>query len=273
MLLLFIWASPAIWSYLLFYYEAANGAHLEKLRRHGPLPWLLVKGVCWSLLSQLLLLGLYLSALRRKFWRFPSNSAARPPVVFVHGLYHNHTAWCLYLYWFRRWGLSHLKAVRLPGKFRSIREHTRTLAEEIEQVLHLSGSEQVDLVGHSMGGLVIRSYLKEKPESSRVRRVVTLATPHAGSKMAVFAVGAPAKEMLPGSKFLQSLNGAGFQVPPGGSLYTVYTDLDNMVLPNESARGWGEKVTCLATRPLNHVGLLFCRQTAKLVKNCLEGNL
>jgi len=52
---------------------------------------------------------------------------------------------------------------------------------------HYAGAppKRVDLVGHSMGGLIISGYLGQKPARTRVRRVVTMGTPFRGSVDAV----------------------------------------------------------------------------------------
>ena len=52
--------------------------------------------------------------------------------------------------------------------------------------------QSVDLVGHSMGGLVISEYLARCQAASsdaRVRRVATLGTPHQGSVEAIVKIG------------------------------------------------------------------------------------
>ncbi|MFZ1322975.1 MAG: LamG-like jellyroll fold domain-containing protein [Ignavibacteria bacterium] len=65
----------------------------------------------------------------------------------------------------------------------------------IKEVLKVTGSEKVILVGHSMGGLAIREYLQRKENGKNIRwvdpedvtnghkvaKVVTLSTPHLGS--------------------------------------------------------------------------------------------
>jgi len=47
---------------------------------------------------------------------------------------------------------------------------------------------QVDLVGHSMGGLIITGYLARNPSRHRARKVVTLGTPFGGSFEAVLKI-------------------------------------------------------------------------------------
>jgi len=269
LLLLLFWLMGVAFTYVLFYYESANGPHLEVLRSRGSVVIMILRGFLWSLYSNLLVLVTTATALNRKYYSLPPGPADRTPIIFVHGLYHNLTAWYLYLRWFRRWGWSHMKAVNMRGKFRSIHEFARILADEVEKVMAESQSEQVDLVGQSMGGLVIRSYLAEGSNRAKIRRVVTLGSPHGGTKLAVFGLGQAAKEMVPGSAFLESLN-QGVQIPEGGRFYAIYTIVDNMILPNESAKLTWDGVKNLETRIVNHVGLAYCKHTARLVKKCLD---
>jgi pimeloyl-ACP methyl ester carboxylesterase len=72
---------------------------------------------------------------------------------------------------------------------------------------------QVDLVGHSMGGLIARAYLAGKrktvgsfapPPVHKVRKLITIATPHFGSFLAS-SIGVQSPQMMPGSQFLWDL--------------------------------------------------------------------
>ena len=76
---------------------------------------------------------------------------------------------------------------------------------------------QVDAVAHSMGGLILRSYLAGKqdatppsflpPAEPLIRRAVFLSTPHFGSSLAAaLGVDIQTQEMAPGSPFLFDLN-------------------------------------------------------------------
>jgi uncharacterized protein (TIGR03437 family) len=74
----------------------------------------------------------------------------------------------------------------------------------------------VDVVAHSMGGLIVRSYLSGKqeqegvfspPASAHIRKIVFLATPHFGSSVAALGVGVNPQldELSSGSHFLFDL--------------------------------------------------------------------
>lgn len=56
---------------------------------------------------------------------------------------------------------------------------------------------QVNLVGHSMGGLIIAGYLSAAAKESRVNKVVTLATPFRGSYEAVMKIATGYAELGP----------------------------------------------------------------------------
>lgn len=93
------------------------------------------------------------------------------------------------------------------------------LAQVMNLIVDTNGNpvQQIDLVGHSMGGLIARAYLSglqsngslAPPASPRVRKLILIASPNFGS----FLVGEAASllstqgdEMSPGSPFLWSLN-------------------------------------------------------------------
>ncbi len=98
------------------------------------------------------------------------------------------------------------------------------LGNVLGQVINLIGYDngtlvpQVDLIGHSMGGLIVRSYLAglqangnlSPPLNPRVRKFIEIATPNFGAFFAanwsdVIADGTQTAELIPGSTFLWRL--------------------------------------------------------------------
>lgn len=80
---------------------------------------------------------------------------------------------------------------------RDIRETARVLGDFVQEVLdrtrllkHYANPEdlRVDLVGHSMGGLIITEYLAQAGRSAQVGKVATLGTPFRGSVEAVVKI-------------------------------------------------------------------------------------
>ncbi|MDD4271336.1 MAG: hypothetical protein PHF50_00865 [Patescibacteria group bacterium] len=55
------------------------------------------------------------------------------------------------------------------------------LKEKIQQVKEISGRDKVDIIAHSMGGLVTRSYVEGSDYQNDIDQVVFLGTPHLGA--------------------------------------------------------------------------------------------
>jgi len=66
------------------------------------------------------------------------------------------------------------------------RDYAADLASFVHSVLSATGASEVDLVAHSMGGLIVRSYLSFYGGASRVQRVMFLASPVKGLSLAGF---------------------------------------------------------------------------------------
>lgn len=113
---------------------------------------------------------------------------------------------------------------------------------EVERVVRASGARTVDLVGYSLGGVVVRAWVDSGSDSASPRRVVTIASPHHGAQLAETAavfdpsgcVGACA-QLRPGSQFLRELN-APDETPGPAAWTTIWTSRDETVTPPESAR-------------------------------------
>jgi triacylglycerol esterase/lipase EstA (alpha/beta hydrolase family) len=97
------------------------------------------------------------------------------------------------------------------------------------------------IVAHSMGGLVARAYLR-KWGGVAVRLLVTIGTPHRGSRLAWMMTGASVAEMRPSSAFLAGLNGA-IERADGVPVISLWSWHDSMVAPQVSSRlDWADNV-------------------------------
>ena len=121
----------------------------------------------------------------------------RPPVVLVHGLWGSAKAWDVFEPKFNDKGLyeNQNKIYRVnyyeKGQVRSIVEHAPELESTIEDAIgrakkKLFAVSKVDVIAHSMGGLLTREYCQQFNAEcqKRIRRFVSIATPHTGSELA-----------------------------------------------------------------------------------------
>ena len=130
--------------------------------------------------------------------------------------------------------------VRLPDNGTGdLRGSAQAVEAAAEQAL-AAGAPSVDVVGYSAGGVVARLWARDNAD--RVRRVVTLGSPHHGSRVAAAgALYAPAacpmacQQLVPESSLLSDLND-GDETPAGPPWVSLWTAQDEIVTPPESAR-------------------------------------
>ncbi|ATX82744.1 Alpha/beta hydrolase family protein [Mariprofundus ferrinatatus] len=146
---------------------------------------------------------------------FQTSYPDAPPLVLVHGWNGGEFTWPVpekLLELEQRLGRDIILFTYRTGFFANRYPPLEVLEEQLDR--YLAPYPEVDIVAHSMGGLLVRQYLSHHA-SHPVRRVLFLATPHFGTNLAqvLVSVGgmAPegniqATEIKPGSDFLWQLN-------------------------------------------------------------------
>lgn len=181
----------------------------------------------------------------------------RPVLVLVHGYGCNRGAW----WWLRRRLESagfNVATLNLEPVHAALDDYVPQLADRIEAACREAGRQRVTLVGHSMGGLVVRAYLAAHGEA-RTDRALTLASPHAGSVLARFGIGANARQMETDSAWLKTL----WLSRPSIPLVAVRTAHDNFVMPQDNQRLPG--ALDIELRGLGHLAMLFSPRTLEVI--------
>jgi triacylglycerol esterase/lipase EstA (alpha/beta hydrolase family) len=165
------------------------------------------------------------------------------------------------------------------------------LAAFVGRVRAATGAAQVDLVGHSQGGMMPRYYLKFLGGAAVVHRLVGLSPSNHGTtlhgvtalvrafpwvKVPMDLVAGPAwSEQLAGSDFLSRLNAGGDTVP--GVEYTVIqTRYDEVVTPYRSAFLSGPRVTNITVQHVcakdlsEHLSIAFDHVALREMLNALD---
>ena len=159
----------------------------------------------------------------------PAASAATPPppVLLVHGFRSSSRTFDTMATRLERNGRT-VYAITLPGQDNVVN------ARAIAAYLAARGVRRVDIVGHSMGGLSGRWFVKFLRGSVTVDHYVSLGTPQyglAGTCLAPLDFGG---QMCPGGAFLRRLN-AGDDTP-GATRYTSIASTDDGLVPVASSR-------------------------------------
>lgn len=103
-----------------------------------------------------------------------------------------------------------------------IRDQRSLLKKTIEKALKESGSDKVDIVAHSMGGLLVKEYLLSDKEAKKtINSVITIGTPYLGAAKA-------SKALIFGDNF-----GHPFLFPTTGQTIAKYAPSVYQLAPSE----------------------------------------
>jgi pimeloyl-ACP methyl ester carboxylesterase len=192
-----------------------------------------------------------------------------PPVLLIHG--YLATRGSLALLERRLADKGHLVLSYRLGLLHTadISESAALIARKIESLAAQTGLHHVDVVGHSMGGLVALHYLKHLGGRRRVRRLVMLGTPVGGTWSALLGLaaaplGRASLQLLPESQFLREL--AEGALPDGVEIVCVSGERDHLAPWNRTCLGAARHISL----PTNHAGLLVDEQVATVVGEILS---
>lgn len=230
----------------------------------------------------------FLPALRRPQEGFDPEA---PPVLLLHGLYHNPAAWLLLRRRLVRAGYSNVHAARYETIFHGYDHARETALAAARRLLADHPGKPLILVGHSLGGVMVRECLLASDVRDRVGAAITLGAPHGGSKLATFGLGRTSGALMCGSEVLRRLNAVSVDNPPGAPCLSIFAPLDNMILPPDGCwlPGTSPLVDDPASRAIqardwpdwrqeaaafgNHISMLFNTDTHKRVIAFIESHV
>lgn len=183
------------------------------------------------------------------FCAFSKREASKPdglPVLLIHGYGCNSGYWHSMSQALSKANITHY-AIDMEPIIGGIDEYAPRIHQAVERICTETSHNKVVLVGHSMGGLAARAYLRAFG-SKRIAKIVTLGTPHHGTSLAHFGVGLNTEQMRwtateqEGlcSDWLREL--AASEDPDVYRLFvSIYSHHDNIISPQTSSRLEGAK--------------------------------
>ncbi len=158
----------------------------------------------------------------------------RRAVVLVHGFVCNRGLWMPWLRELRARGVPYA-TVSLEPVFGSIDGYVPQLQAAIERATRATGQPPL-VVAHSMGGLVVRAWLRATGAGAeaRIHHVVTLGTPHRGTWLGRLSRVPNGRQMNDQGDWVSALSAA--ESPPLYQRFTCwYSNCDNIVFPVSTA--------------------------------------
>ncbi len=114
------------------------------------------------------------------------------------------------------------------------------LDQKIDSIKSQTGAQKVDIIAHSMGGLVARNYIADPQRANKVSKLIELGVPHLGSvdflrnlrfggcltkvDTGPICLGIPPSEI---KDTLQNMIG-GFELAPSKTYFSFYTNQDSL---------------------------------------------
>lgn len=202
----------------------------------------------------------------------PDRPVGSAGVVLVHGWLCNRAMWADALYQLRVAGVPCV-AVSMPLLLHRIGTGRARLDAAAQRIRAATGQRPV-VVAHSMGGLVVRDWLRSLPQADAPQRpqaVVTVASPHQGTWMAYLAWGPNVAQMRPGNPWLRQLQTEEARSGSAASQirwHCALSETDNMVFPGTTALLPG--ATPLWLHGMAHIEMLQAPALWALVRQQVE---
>lgn len=184
------------------------------------------------------------------------------PVLLIHGFFCNGAYWLPMKRALQKRGVTHIFTLNLDPVFADINQFAQQVADKVTEIRARTGAKKVILVGHSMGGLVSRTYLYQLGGHAFVSKLITLGSPHHGTVIAYLIGGMNVRQMRPDNTWLKELEKLEAQqtMVPTVCIYSCH---DNFITPQESARlSYAKNIPIAGT---GHIEMTFTERFQTLV--------
>ena len=208
--------------------------------------------------------------------RHHSQMAVNPrPILFVHGMIHNWSAFVSLKRKMTKLNWENLYTFNYSTLNSNILQMVEALNKKVERVLKETGSNQIDIVAHSLGGIVARTFMTIGDGRGKVKNLVTLGTPHQGTALSFFAKGlsrgALDKDLRKNSFLIRTLSHTA--LPKYSKITSIYSPFDWTVQPSRNAEAVGVPESAFNNIKLDHVGHAGLLYSAEAFDAVVEGLL
>lgn len=195
------------------------------------------------------------------FFPLPGAGQRGPrPVIVIHGYAMNRANFVPLAYRLARAGLGPIVGFEYWTLGRTAAA-ARQLAWFVEHVQTMTGSPQVDIIGHSMGGVVGRYYVQLLGGDGAVANLVTIGSPHLGTDISEFGIGHPTRELVIGSSLVQRMRAA---APPKDTrVLMIFSHADALVPAKTQLVLALPRAERIVYDDIGHVALLGSRRVAR----------
>ncbi len=207
------------------------------------------------------------------------------PIILVHGYLHNSTGMLIQKKLFEKNGYRNVFTIDLGAwpVNKRIEDYATLLQKKVNEIVNMPGmnsEKRVNLVGHSMGGLVCAYYAQHLASADKVvvGKIATMLSPLRGTKMSIFGFGKCARQMSHKNKFVNHLSYEIRYLPKAEYLhFGSKTDFivsqksafnDDPLVKQQSSVDKGQETG--KNYPWGHCAILFSPGVNKEIRNFFE---
>ena len=208
------------------------------------------------------------------------------PVLLLHGYGCNSGYWYRMSQALQSAGITHY-AIDLEPVLGSIDLYAAPIDAAVRRIQAETGNSRLIIVGHSMGGLAARAYMRDYGDAA-LAGMITLGTPHHGTRLANFGMGVNSGEMRwleavaaeagvaaglepngqerNGSSWLRALDRSETMpdtIARRGRIVSIYSAHDNIIAPQRSSHL--PYARNIAVQAVGHVALALDPKVQQLV--------
>jgi len=193
----------------------------------------------------------------------PANQASSSYLlILLHGLYNTPYLFDKFLSFAREyhplWFHSHHIYIPFCGQLHyGMNRYVFSVAENLRKI-NIPSDTPTIVIGHSMGGLVCRSFTQNHLDEFNIKGQITISTPHKGATIARLLPTTLGVDMRPGSNFLESLS-ANTSVPS----VNIYTESDRLINPYSSLLWEAAENICL--KGIDHGGSIMADSALEVI--------
>lgn len=107
------------------------------------------------------------------------------PVLLVHGIFHNSTAFYAIEKTLRKNGFAKLASLELWTSIQSVDRMAQQLKQSVNQLYETHQNSQlkgrVRIIAHSLGGIIVRAALRDPEFAAKIDKIIFLGVPHQGN--------------------------------------------------------------------------------------------
>ena len=206
----------------------------------------------------------------------PSSPIYTRPVLLVHGIAHNASAFIQMKTKMQKRGWLHVFTMNYSTINKKLTEMASELAWQVDKVIEVTKSSQIDIVAHSLGGIVSRYYLSSKMGKGKIKNLVTLGAPHKGTYLSPLLKTLAFNKNLSSDLYIDSPLLKGLQqktIPKDSTITSIYSKYDWTVWPQDNCFVEGSPSSAFKNIKLDfvsHISLLYSSRVFQHIVTALK---